>query len=293
MARIILSMLIFGTIGLFVRYAPLPSSLLALVRGYIGSLFLAGFLLITHRKIQKQALRQNLKLLVLSGMAIGVNWILLFESYHYTSVAVATLCYYMQPVFVTLAAPLVLKERITLKQKFCVLVTFLGMVLTCGLGEGRLSGPFGIALALAAALFYATAVLLNKKLSPMDPYSQTIVQLTVASTTVLPYVLVSVDFQTVAFNPLSLGILLLVGIVHTGIAYLLFFSATGDVAAHRVAILSYIDPITALLLSALVLKEPLTLLQGFGALLVLGSTLFSQLSAADRHPGESRPTQRT
>lgn len=102
---LIIAVTAFGTIGIFVRYIALPSSIIALVRGAVGAAFL--WLLLRWKKtpFQRDALRPHLKLLVLSGVIMSFNWITLFEAYNYTTVATATLCYYMAPVFVTLASP--------------------------------------------------------------------------------------------------------------------------------------------------------------------------------------------
>ena len=108
-AKLILAMFIFGTIGLFVRNISLPSSVIALVRGVIGTLFLIVFTKLKKEKISITSIKKNALTLILSGAAIGVNWILFFESYRYTTVAAATLCYYFAPIFVILLAPVFYK----------------------------------------------------------------------------------------------------------------------------------------------------------------------------------------
>lgn len=275
MLSFLFAMVVFGTIGLFVRYAPLPSSLIALTRGIIGTLFLLVWAHLGHISVEQKTLRDNWKHLVASGIAIGINWILLFESYRHTSLAVATLCYYLQPVFVTLLAPMVLREKLRPCNFLLIVLTFLGMSMVCGLT--RPQGPLGILLASGAALFYASVILINKKMGAIEPILSTAIQLGIASLSVLPYVLLTVDFPTVAFTRLGITILLVIGIVHTGFAYALYFGAMQKLSAHMVAILSYIDPITALMLSALVLKETMTTTQFIGAVVVLGSTLAGKL----------------
>ena len=171
--NLILSMCIFGTIGILRRYIPLSSSLVALVRGIIGSVFLMMVLLISKKSLDKQALRKNLPMLSLSGAAIGFNWILLFEAYNYTSVATATLCYYLAPILVILASPLVLKERLTKKSIFCTVTALVGMVLVSGITETGFSGLSelkGILLGIGAAVLYAGVILMNKKISGIPSY---------------------------------------------------------------------------------------------------------------------------
>ena len=275
--KLMISMLIFGTIGIFVRYIGLPSSVIAVCRGYVGMLFLAVVLLLQRRKPDVQAIRANLVLLVVSGGLIGMNWIALFEAYNYTTVTTATLCYYLAPVFVTLASPFVLGEKLTGKKLICVAVALFGMVFVSGVLEGGISGPLGILYGVAAAVLYASVILLNKRMKPIPAFDKTLIQLGMAATVALPYVLATVDVGTLNPAPLALVLLLVVGVIHTGVAYTMYFSSMDDIPAQTVALFSYIDPVSALFLSAIFLKEPLTLFGCIGAVLVLGSTLVSEL----------------
>lgn len=277
--KLTLSMVIFGTIGVFRRYIPLPSSLVAMTRGLIGMLFLLLVMVLRKRGMNRAAVRRKLGLLCLSGAAIGVNWILLFEAYNYTSVATATLCYYLAPMFVILASPLVVGERLTAKKLICVLAALLGMVFVSGVLEtgGGSSDLKGVLLGLGAAVLYASVVLMNKQLGDVPAYDRTIVQLGSSAAVLLPYVLLTEDMGALTFTPGTIGLLLVVGIVHTGIAYALYFGSLMQLKAQTAAILSYIDPVVAVLLSALVLREHMSLLSGLGAVLVLGAAVFSEL----------------
>ena len=277
--RLIFAMFLFGTIGIFVRGIALPSGVIALLRGAIGTLFLLLLTVLRGRRVSGADIRRNLGVLAVSGALIGFNWILLFEAYRYTTVATATLCYYLAPVFVILASPLVLKERLTLRKLLCVAAALLGMVLISGVSAGAarsLTACRGILLGVGAALLYAAVVLLNQKLRNISAYDRTIVQLGAASLVLLPYVLLTGGFSGNACTPRSVALLLIVGVLHTGFAYALYFGAMRELPAQTVAIFSYIDPIVAILLSALLLKEPMTLLQAAGAVLVLGATFFSE-----------------
>lgn len=277
--KLTLSMVIFGTIGVFRRYIPLPSSLVAMTRGLIGMLFLLLVMLLRRGGMNRAAVRKRLGLLCLSGAAIGVNWILLFEAYNYTSVATATLCYYLAPMFVILVSPLVVGERLTAKKLICVLTALLGMVFVSGVLEsgGGSSDLKGVLLGLGAAVLYASVVLMNKQLGDVPAYDRTIVQLGSSAAVLLPYVLLTEDMGALTFTPGTIGLLLVVGIVHTGIAYALYFGSLMQLKAQTAAILSYIDPVVAVLLSALVLREHMSLLSGLGAVLVLGAAVVSEL----------------
>ena len=277
--KLTLSMVIFGTIGIFRRDIPLPSSLVAMTRGLIGMLFLLLVMVLRKRGMNRAAVRRKLGMLCLSGAAIGVNWILLFEAYNYTSVATATLCYYLAPMFVILASPLVMGERLTAKKLICVLAALLGMVFVSGVLEsgGGSSDLKGVLLGLGAAVLYASVVLMNKQLGDVPAYDRTIVQLGSSAAVLLPYVLLTEDMGALTFTPNTIGLLLVVGIVHTGIAYALYFGSLMQLKAQTAAILSYIDPVVAVLLSALVLREHMSLLSGLGAVLVLGAAVVSEL----------------
>ena len=286
--ELIASMFIFGTIGIFVRHIPLPSSMIALVRGFVGAFFVLLFVYLKKSKLDKAAIKKNFVMLALSGAFIGINWILLFESYNYTTVATATLCYYMQPIFVILASPFLLKEKLTVKKAVCVAVALLGMVFVSGVldtGIPALSEAKGILYGLGAALFYATVVLMNKKITDINAYDKTIMQLGMGAIVLSPYVMLTQDFgtATLSMTPPLWALLLFVGLVHTGVAYALYFDAMKDLKAQTIAIFSYIDPIVAILLSALLLKESMGLYGVIGAILVLGSTFISEMPEKERN----------
>ena len=286
--ELIASMFIFGTIGIFVRHIPLPSSMIALVRGFVGAFFVLLFVYLKKSKLDKTAIKKNFVMLALSGAFIGINWILLFESYNYTTVATATLCYYMQPIFVILASPILLKEKLTVKKVVCVAVALIGMVFVSGVlqtGIPALSEAKGILYGLGAACFYATVVLMNKKITDISAYDKTIMQLGMGAIVLSPYVMLTQDFgaATVSMTPSLWLLLLFVGLVHTGVAYALYFDSMKDLKAQTLAIFSYIDPIVAIILSALLLKESMGLYGVIGAVLVLGSTFISELPEKERN----------
>ncbi|MBR2481839.1 MAG: EamA family transporter [Oscillospiraceae bacterium] len=279
-AKLALSMFIFGTIGIFRRGIVLPSSIIAMVRAVVGTLFLLGLILAKRQKIDREAVRKNLWLLILSGILLGFNWILLFEAYQYTSVATATLCYYMAPIFIILASPLLLKEKLTLRKGLCVVVALGGMVLVSGFAETGISGigeMKGVLFGLAAAVFYASVVLLNKGIRDISAYDKTIMQLGIAAVVLLPYTLLTENWSSLSFDTNTVVMLLIMGIVHTGFAYAMYFGTTRVLSAQTLALFSYIDPIVAVLLSALVLKESMSVLSLVGAVAVLGSTIVSEL----------------
>ncbi len=295
--KFITAMLIFGTIGIFVRHIGLPSSLIALVRGAVGSVFLLLVMAGSGKKLSAVAIRSNGIWLVLSGAAIGINWILLFESYRYTTVSIATLCYYMAPVFVMALSPVILKEPLTARKVICILAAFAGMLLISGLlpiegkaaaetvseavsGSGAASAAgrntLGILLGIGAAAFYASVMLMNKFLKNISSYDTTVVQLASASLVLLPYICFTENLGSVSWTWGTVGLLAVVGIVHTGFAYWIYFSSMKDLPGQTIALLSYIDPATAILLSVFLLGETMNLASVIGAALILGAALVGE-----------------
>ena len=278
--KLITAMVTFGTIGIFVKYIPLPSSIIALGRGFVATLFLLLVMKLGKNPISKEAVKRNLVLLLVSGGLIGFNWILLFEAYNYTTVAVATLCYYLAPIFVIIASPFVLGEKLTAKKGLCVAAALLGMVLVSGVIQSGSAADFsltGVAFGVGAGALYACIILMNKKLKDINSYDTTVMQLAAATIVLFPYCLLTVPASSLSAGPVALGLLLFVGIVHTGIAYVLYFGSMKDLKAQTVAIFSYIDPILAVLLSAFLLRESMDMLSVIGAVLILGSTFVSEM----------------
>lgn len=280
--RLMTAMFIFGTIGIFVRNIPLPSSVIALARGVIGTLFLIIFTKIRKIKISYTEIKNNLSILCLSGMLIGIHWIFLFEAYRNTTVAVATLCYYLAPVFVIIASPFVLKEKLTFKQIVCIGVALIGMIFVSGIFEKGGTENLqlkGIFFGIGAAIIYAVVILLNKHLKKISSYTMTIMQLGIAAAVLAPYTLLTKNTGSLTFNFTTLILLGIIGIINTGITYTLYFSAIQELKAHTIAIFSYIDPIVAILLSTLILREKPDVFTVIGGIMILGSTLISELSS--------------
>ena len=166
-------MTIFGTIGIFVRNIPISSGELALYRAILAVILVAVFLLVTKQKIDFEGIKKEIPLLIVSGVAIGINWILLFEAYRYTTVSVATLSYYFAPVIVTVVCPILFKERMTHKQILCFVMSTLGLVMITGIGGGGERDLIGIFFGLGAAVFYATVIILNKFIKGVDGIQRT------------------------------------------------------------------------------------------------------------------------
>ena len=277
---LILSMTIFGTLGLFVRNIPVSSGELALYRAVLAAILIGVFLLVMKQKIPFSSIRKDIPLLLVSGMAMGINWILLFEAYKYTTVSVATLSYYFAPVIVTAVCPILFREKLTGKQILCFIMSTLGLVMITGIGEMAGGGNdfVGILFGLGAAVFYATVILLNKFIKNVEGIHRTFFQFLAAIIILLPYVLFTSGITLASLNSIGWVNLLIVGIVHTGVNYCMYFTSLKELPGQKAAILSYIDPLVAVLISVTVLGESMTVWQAVGGILILGFTLWNEIA---------------
>lgn len=277
--KLILSMIIFGTIGIFVKFIPISSGIIASSRGIIGALFLLCFVTLKKQLISKKQIKSNFIILLISGILIGLNWIFLFESFNYISVGTATLCYYLAPFFTIILSSIFLKEKITIKKSICILTALFGMALISGIMQREVSitNIKGIVYAIIAALMYSVVIILNKKMKNINIFEMTISQLFIAGIVMLQYSLVieRVEISTI-FNFNTIILLIVVGIIHTGISYALYFSSIKELKTQTVAIFSYIDPVVAIILSMTILGEKFNIFKIIGAILILGSAYISE-----------------
>jgi len=278
--KLIIAMLIFGSLGVFVRNINLSSSEIAFLRGIIGSLFLISASLFSKEKLSFMKIKNNIVLLILSGSAIGLNWIFLFQAYKYTTISNATLSYYFAPIFVVILAPIILKEKLTLFKMGCIITAMLGLFLVVNISENGTSNSYnqlaGILYGLSAAILYASVILMNKFIKDLSGFETTLVQLMVATLVLLPYVLIKdqMNFSSLKLNAFIYIIIL--GVIHTGFAYYLYFTAIKQLKGQSIAVLSYIDPISAVMIASIFLGEKMGYIQVIGGILILGATFLSE-----------------
>ena len=280
---LILSMSIFGTLAPFVRNISVTSGELALYRAVLAAALIGIFLLVTGQKIPLKSLGRELFLLLFSGVAMGFNWILLFEAYKYTTVAISTLSYYFAPVIVTIVCPFLFKEKLTKRQIICFLMSTVGLSLVIGitnLGRGG-NDTIGILFGLGAAVLYATVILLNKFIKGVTGIHRTFLQFIAAILVLIPYVAFTGGMNLGSLNGSGWICLLVVGLIHTGITYCLYFSSLKELPGQETAILSYIDPLVAVVIGVLLLGEPLSWQQLVGGLMILGFTLWNELDTSE------------
>lgn len=281
--KIVISMIIWGSVGVFVKNINLPSMEIAFLRSVIASLILLTYgLILRSRNISGKNKNNKLKdkktllLLIFSGASLGINWALLFKSYSYTTLSIATLSYNLAPIIVIVLSPLIIKESFSKRKVLAVVGAMIGLFIILNQQSiNDTSGSnhlLGISYALLAASLYATMILLNKYIKNLTGYERTVVQISTAALVLLPFIIYRNNIHGVDFR--SLIFILIVGIVHTAIAYLLYFSAVDHVKAQNIALLSYIDPISAMFWGALIFKDNMTYIQILGGIFILFSTYF-------------------
>lgn len=273
-----ISMAIFGTLGVFTRNIAVASGELALYRAILAAALILVYLAVSKQKIDFSGIKKEIPLLLASGMAMGINWILLFQAYRYTTISVATLSYYFAPVIVTIVCPFLFHEKLTRKQIICFIMSTIGLVLVIGIGTLGQGGTdlLGILFGLGAAVFYATVILLNKFIKNVAGIHRTLLQFFAAILILIPYVACTSGCQLASLDTKGWICLLVVGLIHTGITYCLYFSALKDLKGQETAILSYIDPLVAVLISVLILGESMSISQALGGAMILGFTLWNE-----------------
>lgn len=275
--KYILSLIIFGTIGIFVKQVSLPSSQIVLYRTVIASIFFILVFLLIQKKVPLSAIKSNFLFLTLSGIALGINWVFLFEAYAHTSVSIATLLYYFAPTLIIIFSPILFKESYTKIKLLCILFSTLGMILVANIDIANLSANMGIIYGLLSAFGYTLILVFNRKLKNMDDAYSTFFQILIAALVMMVYIFVIKKDTLVIPKGDDLIIILILGVVHTGIACLLYFSSINKLKTDNVAFISYLDPITALLLSYFLLNENLSFIQMLGGAMIIFSSLIGQL----------------
>ncbi len=284
---LIISLMLFGTIGTISRFVMLPSAFVSCVRAFISTAVIMASLHVGGRRPDLRAIRANGGRLVIAGLFQCINWVLMFEAFRYTTIAVASLCYYMQPIFLMFSAPFFFREKLPLKKILCIFIAFFGMILVTDLyafsdifaGTGSAAGSAipahykGVLLALLSAVMYTGNIIVNKKFKEdINPIDSTCAQILFAGIILVPYVMLTTERSSLVFDTRSVILLLILSVVHTGIAYIVYYASARRLKAQTIAVLSYIDPVESVLLSVFFLKEPMTLTTFIGAVLILGAT---------------------
>ena len=274
--KYVIAVILYGTIGMFLRQVSVPSEIVVICRGIIGSAFIFVFLKAQKKRLDSVSIRNNRIWLVVSGICLGLNWVFLFAAYLHTTVAIASLCNYMAPIIVIVIAPFALHERLNKRKIPCVIAAFVGIIFVSGVWSGGIGDVSGILMGLMAAICFVIIVICNRKMQDINPYDKSIVQLVISAVTVLPYVLVKNWGAELEWNVKSFVIVIVLGLVHTGLAYCLYFSGMTTLPVQTVAILGYLEPVVSVLCSAVILHEHMGISGWIGTILILGAAINSE-----------------
>lgn len=269
-------MVIFGTNGLIVANISLGSAEIVLMRTFLGSLFLLAIVLV-KRSFSFADLKADLIPATIGGAALGLNWVLLFSAYRSAGVGLSTLTYYCGPIIVLALSPVLFREKLTWNKLLAIAAVAVGMFCITGDIKPGSDVQTGILFGGGAALLYASLIVANKRVKRLSGLNCAMYELIVAFFVVLIYLLASNVKLPVIPAAEDIVWVLAIGLVNTGLAYYLYFSSLQKLPGQTVALVCYIDPLTALLVSVAFLGEKLLGVQIAGAVLILGGACLGEL----------------
>ena len=274
---VIFSMITWGSLGIFVKNIPLSSVQISLARAIVGTLFLVMVYVLQKNKMDMQNVKKYLPHLIYSGFAIGFNWVLLFEAYNYVPVSIATLTYYCAPAFVIIASSVVLKEKLTNAKIIGVVTAMIGMAMV-NLTSFEVGSAKGVVFGLAAAALYASVTITNKKVKGFSGLEVTLIQLFCASLVLIPYTMLTSSVGEIfTIDMRGMIFLTILCVFHTGVCYWMYFVSLQKLPAYSVAMLSFLDPVSTLFMSALFLNENMSPIQMSGAFVIIGGAMLCEI----------------
>lgn len=276
--KLLVSMLIWGSLAVFVKQISFTSEQIVLCRVILGLTFLLLVFLLKRKKLTKDALKKYGIRLLITGVVMGFNWVALFESYKYVDVSIATLCYYAAPVIVCICSAIFFREKLTVIKIISIAAAVIGMFVITGATMGGSDPVKGVICGLVSAALYASVTLSNKSVKGLSGLEITIVQLVGAGIVMLPYVLITQGVPVPQNGWKDILFVIILGIAHTGIALYLYFSAIQELPAQTVALCSYVDPVSALVFAAIFFSDVPTLPKVLGAVLIIGGAAFPTVS---------------
>lgn len=274
--KYITALLLFGSNGIVASHITVSSHEIVFTRTFIGALFLALIFIFSKKKMQLWKNKSHFLSLVISGIAMGISWVFLFEAYKQIGVSIATLAYYCGPVIVMILSPIIFKEKLTAIKIIGFLTVVMGMFCVNEQSLLQNNVSWGLVFGILSAVAYAFMVIFNKKAKSITGLENPMWQLGVSFLTVAIFLVLRQGFA-IHITPGNLVPILLLGIVNTGIGCYFYFSSIGDLPVQTVAILGYLEPLSALFFSAAFLGESLSFLQVMGAVLILGGAAFGEL----------------
>jgi len=273
--KYISALLLFGTNGIVASYILLNSYEIVFLRALIGGLFLIAVFILSKGKLQCLKNKKNFIFLIVSGVAMGICWMFLYEAYSQIGVSIAALAYCCGPVIVMALAPLLFHERLSIFRISGISVVLIGMFFVNENTLRQDGSWWGLLCAILSAIMYAVMVIFNKKAESITGLENAMFQLIVSFVTVAIFMQIKQGL-VIPFLMQNIFPVLFLGIINTGIGCYLYFSSIQQLPAATVAICGYLEQLSAIIFSIIFLKERLTFIQIIGAVLILGGAVFGE-----------------
>ncbi len=269
------ALLLFGTNGIVASRISLDSCSIVFLRTLLGSIFLLFIFVLTGHRFTFQKRRKDFVYIVVSGIAMGASWMCLYEAYRRIGVSIASLLYYCGPVIVMALSPVLFNERLTRYKIIGFAAVICGIVCVNGSMEKELN-IFGIICGCGSALFYSVMVSANKKARHIEGFENSLIQIVISFLTATVFAGIKTSY---VFNIQHTDLLwiFILGILNTGIGCYFYFSSIGRLPVQTVAVCGYLEPLSAVLFSVVLLNETMSPLQTAGAVLIIGGAIFSEV----------------
>lgn len=277
--KYISALLLFGLNGIVAAQIPLTSTEIVVLRSFFGTVFLIVLLAVTRQKLTCLRRPRQAVLVAISGAAMGASWLLLYRAYELVGVSIATLLYYCGPVLVMALSPIFFKEKLAIPKIIGIIVVFCGVIMLNGVGGGTLDA-LGLLCGIGGAALYVLMVITNKK-AGLPGLENTAVQLLFGFlAAAVFYLLQGGAVPTVPAE--SWGWVLLLGLVNTGFGCWLYFSSIGTLPVQTVSVLGYLEPLSAVLFSVVLLHEALTPARWLGAAMIVGGAMAAEFIKSEK-----------
>lgn len=281
---ILLASFIWGTLPIILKQINGASHVIVFYRVFFAFLAISLLFLVRGKTaLLKVPNRRTVIIMMQQGVLLGINWMLFIGAFQYAKVATVELLCYAGPLLVTILAPFVLHEKLKPTIFIPLGFSFVGLLIILvphGVNFDQ-SELLGASMASLSAFTYAALTLRNKKVLPSVKTTVFVwYEYLAASLFLLPFALYSTAIGNGPTGAVSFFWLVTIGVVHTGFTGLLFFAGLRRLRADQSAILTYMEPVSAIVLAALLLREPLTLPTIIGGLMVVvGGTLVARMDA--------------
>lgn len=275
--KMVLGVTISGSLGVFIKNIAMDRGQIMAIRTFLGGVFLTLVFILGRREFSWVNLKKNLLKLMVSGSLFGISGLFIFLSYDAVGVAMSSIIYSLNPVFIFTISIVILGEKFSYKKALGLIISLIGLFLVNGFRLESLSLNGKLSYGLIAAILYGLMAIINKKVEGLDSILITIVQLFAASISLGIYLGLKGELALEIPSGNGLLYLLIVSFLHTGYAMKLYYEGIQNLPAQSVALISYMEALSAILASSLILKESLNFHEILGALLIIGGALAGEI----------------